>query len=327
MSALLAASVLTLAGHLIVNQIVLKLKAVISGEFYQLRKLLKFGIGMVSVSISALVLVNAERGIIAYLNSPKDLAHYNIAFTLNLMVSMFSGSLLQSMVPAFSQLQSPEKRGELNLLYSRGCRFSLLSIIPIVVLMASVARPAIYLYAGRDYLQYSTVPFYILLTGLCFNLFAYLPNAAILSAGKTNLLARLYWFEVLAYVPLVIILTYFFGIVGSAIAWAARVMLDSIGQFLLAQRFANVRFPALRLKLIYSILFIVVVALTTLFYFNDVSISGFLINAFVGATASALYIWFAYRNLLAADEKEWLKMKLSRFPFIFGLGSNIAKYG
>ena len=83
--------------------------------------------------------------------------------------------------------------------------------------MAVIARPLFRIWAGPEFEANSTVPFYILLAGLLFNMIAAIPHSLILSTGRTELLARLYWLQLLIYPLAAAVLIYYAGITGAAV--------------------------------------------------------------------------------------------------------------
>ncbi len=147
--------------------------------------------------------------------SVEALAYYSVAFTLASMTTMFSVAMIQSLIPAFSQLQADDKRAQLESLYSRGVRLNLIVLVPALVLLSIIAKPFFILWAGPDFGRESISPFHILLIGLVFNIPAYLPYAAIMASGPTDIFAKLYFAELVPYVILVSFLTWKFGANGA----------------------------------------------------------------------------------------------------------------
>jgi O-antigen/teichoic acid export membrane protein len=99
-----------------------------------------------------------------------------------------------------------------------------------------VAKPFFIAWAGPEFGVGSTVPFYVLLVGLSFNILAYVPHSVIVGLGRTDILAKVYWIELVVYAVLVWYLTSVFGIVGAAVAWSCRTVVDAIIQFTIAKK-------------------------------------------------------------------------------------------
>ena len=157
------------------------------------RLLSKFGGGLVISGIAAVLLLNLEKLVLTRMTSVESLAHYSVAFTFALMATLFSGSMLQSLIPAFSQLLAPEKRLQMESLFLRALRANVIGMLPVLTFLFVIARPLFTVWAGEDFGRESTLPFYILLGGLFFNVLAYVPVSLIMAYGRTDMLAKLYW--------------------------------------------------------------------------------------------------------------------------------------
>lgn len=128
-----------------------------------------------------------------------------------------------------------------------------------------------------------------------------------MALGKADMIAKLYWLELLPYLVIVILLTLNFGIVGAAAAWGIRVVIDGFFFFWLASRAFHVDLIMFDGRLISLfrcfLLFVPVIAMTLL----DFSII-WLLSIF--SVVSAVYILFVWRKVLRNDERTWLGKRL-----------------
>ncbi|MBX3295948.1 MAG: oligosaccharide flippase family protein [Acidobacteria bacterium] len=239
---LLAASLLNLLGHLMISRTLVKTLIGETIESPAVRPLLKFGGPLVVSLIAGFALVHGEKGVLAATVSSTALAHYSVAFTLASMTTLFSGAMIQSLIPAFSQMQAPEKREELQQLYSRLVRLLIIFSPLMMGTLALIAEDFFRLWAGEEFGRESTGPLLTLLVGLAFNLVAYMPHALLLSAGKTDVLAKVYWIQLPPFLVSVWFLSAWYGAVGAALAWSLRVGIDALVQFILARRFTGLWF-------------------------------------------------------------------------------------
>ena len=237
---LMLSALLTLAGHIFASSRLLPHLINLTLEIGTVRSLIKFGIAWVWATIAGMVLINAEKGILAGFASVEALAYYSVAFTLAGMMTMFSGAMTQSLIPAFSQLQRPGFESQFNSLYGRGIRFTVIWLVPTLVFLMLIAEPFISFWAGPHFASQSVTPFHILQVGLVFNVLAYFPHAAITSTGRTDIFAKLYWLELAPYLLMLWYLTARFGIIGAAAAWSLRVIADALIFFILGKRVAGV---------------------------------------------------------------------------------------
>ncbi len=233
---LLITSVLNLAGHLFVSHRLLRSLSSLSFDRLALRPLLRFGGALVASGIAGPLLTNAEKGILAATVSAEALAYYSVAFTLALMATMLSSAMIQSLIPAFSQLLSPRKRSQLQEIFTRSLALNVIGLVPTIVFLMVIARPFFTIWAGDDFGRESTLPFYLLLGGLFVNIPAYVPYSVLIALGKTDVIAKLYWSELLPYLILVFLLTSHYGIAGAAAAWSLRMVIDGLIFFWLAKK-------------------------------------------------------------------------------------------
>ncbi len=313
-TALLIANLANLAGHLIVSRHLLRDNLfVFSIDRTLFRPLFNYGRAYTAASIAGVILMYAEKAILTNSTSTTTLGYYSVGFTLASMLTVFSGSIVQSLLPAFSQLQTKDTSGHLSSLYSTGVRLNILWLIPAIVFLFIVAEPFIRLWFGEDFGRESTVPFYILLAGIAFNILAYLPYSSIMASGRIGVLAKLYWIEVLPYLLMAVILTQTFGIIGAAAAWSIRAIADSAVQFILAGRVANVRLNTGDLclnALLAMLVFVPVLVLSSL------SPDVLPLLAALYFVSLAVYLLLSWKVLLSALEREWI---LGRVKSLLGV--------
>ena len=304
---LMIAGFFTLAGHLYVSGRLLGKLFQLSINRNVIKPLLKFGGPLVISGIAAILLVNLEKVVLARVTSVKALAYYSIAYTLASMATMFSSAMVQSLVPAFSQLLRPEKKGELDKLFARSLKINIVGLLPLLVFLFIVAKPFFTIWAGEDFGRESSIPFYVLLFGLFFNVIAYIPHSVLMSSGRTDVFAKLYWVELIPYILLIGVLTYKFGAVGAAAAWSLRVIADAGAVIWFSKKFVGVSldiFDGKAYILLFLSLILIPPVLMVLFIGNY---SVWLL--FVAPVCVAFYFLTAWTYLLENEEKIWLNKK------------------
>lgn len=280
-------------------------------DLSQIRPLVKFGLGWILAGVAAMFLVNAEKFLLARYVSVKSLAYYSVAFTLANIATVFSNSMVQSLLPAFSQLIARANGQEIENLMSRAIRVSLIWLLPSVYIMVLFAKSFFYVWAGPEFAINSTLPFYALLVGLIFNVLAFVPHSAITAAGRTTTLAKLYWLELIVYAVVAFSLVSTLEVVGAAIAWTIRVVIDSLILVYLAMRFLPIT-PALIKQSGRGLLCgsVFVPGLLT-FWIFDPSVILTIVFVFLSICS---YIVLAWRYLLSSDERrfviEFFRLKL-----------------
>lgn len=304
---LMVASFLTLAGSLLVSGRLNRHLFQTSIEPDAVRPMLKFGAGLVGASIAGVVLVNAEKGILAAVVSAAALAYYSVAATIANLMTMFSNSMVQSLVPAFSQLQAADKQDHLNSLYSRAIRLTLIWLVPAVVFLTLVAKPFFAIWAGEDFARESTLPFYILLAGIAINIVAFVPYAVTMASGRTDVLAKIYWVELPFYVVVVLVLSLRYGVIGASIAWSLRVAIDAFIHFAVARRIAGVRYTQQTLVRFTIVSAVMLLPILVFLYYGQLN------AVVVGVAVAAIlaYTVLIYRKVLEREEAGWISNLIS----------------
>lgn len=272
-----------------------------------IRPLVKFGGGLVLGSLAAMLLVNFEKLALTQMISVSSLAHYSVAFTLANVAMLFSASMTQSLVPAFSQLLDPAKKAALNSLYEATIRMCIVWVFPFTLLLLVFAGPFFHFWAGEEFGRESTLPFHILLIGVGFNLLAFIQHSLITSSGRTGLIALIYWVELFFYVFISVALIYQFGIAGAAAAWSIRVAADAIVFMYLGRNLLGMSFEfrsQLRSFALPAIVLIVVGLLTML------RSNGLLFDFLLAAIGTLLYSILVWRLYLRSSEKDWIRSRV-----------------
>jgi O-antigen/teichoic acid export membrane protein len=306
---LMVASLLTLLVHFNVSTRLLPQLRGMSIDREMVRPMLKYGIALAVGGIAAVLLANLDRGVLPRMVSVQALAYYSVAFTLAGMLTMAANAMIQSLIPAFSQLQSDGDHSKFQALYSRGVRLILVWMIPAIVTLALIAKTFFTIWAGDDFAQHSVPIFQVLLVGLVFNVPAYIPYAAFLAAGRTDLFAKICFAELIPYIVLLVALTYYFGPIGAAAAWSIRMIGDSILLFGFARRSLGV---SLSITHVYGFLLGALVLLLPLvanFYFGDLLIAPLMVLM----SALVIYSVVLWKLVLETEEILWITGRLSRY--------------
>jgi O-antigen/teichoic acid export membrane protein len=308
---LLASAALTLAGHFFVSSRLLRELAGISIDRNIIKPLLKFGGALALSNVAGILLVNLEKAVLPRVASVESLAYYSVAFTLASMATLFSGAMTQSLLPAFSQLSTPEKKDELNGLFARTLRINIIGLVPAVTFLFVVAEPFFTVWAGEDFGRESTPLFYILLFGLFFNIIAYIPHASLVASGRADMLAKIYWLELTPYILAVAVLTNAFGAAGAAMAWSLRVIADAMIFIALSNKIVG-----LSLKIFggRGLLFGLSALALMLPVFAVGLINNYSIWLFILAPLClAGYAFTVWRFFMETEEKLWLSNKIYSF--------------
>ncbi len=308
---LLAASLLTLAGHVYISGRLQPKLFQLSIDRRSLRPMLKFGGAVVFLGMAGVVLFNAEKGLLARLVSVEALAFYSVGYTLAAMMIMLSSTLIQSLVPAFSQLTNEKNRSQLENLFARTIKLSLILLIPAAATLCFVVKDFFRIWAGEDFALNSTTPFYILILGLLFSVPGYVPYSLLMAVGRANTVAKLYWIEIIPYLLLVYFLTLLYGINGTAAAWSIRVAFDGIVFFVMTKNTFNIKTLMTSVGSGWMALGLVIY-LPTIFLSLSSKTDLSLFSFAVYSLASIAYLVILWKQILAAEEKNWILLGIGR---------------
>lgn len=275
----------------------------VSGEL--LKPLARFGGALVVSSIAAAVLANLEKLLLPRYASVQALAFYSVAFTLAYMLTQLPVAMLQSLVPAFSQLQVKSDRRDLELLYQRALRGMLYWALPGAIFICTVARPFFTLWAGPQFGRESTLPLYLLMGGVVCEIMAYVPYALLLTLGRTDIIARCQLSLIIPYLIGSAFLILRFGAAGAAVAWSLRAFASAILVSYFARRgtgFAFAPWPENKRGFFFAVVALALPAALAAFFTQSMTV-----RIGVAGAAVAVYGILILTRVLTADERAALQ--------------------
>ena len=211
------------------------LRSDIGIERAQVGQLLRFGGWMTVTNVLGPLMVYLDRFVIGASLSTTAVAYYATPYEVVTKLWIIPAAVVSSLFPAFATA----KGGDLSSapeLFSTGTRFVLLVLAPIVLALVTFAREGLEIWLGVDFAQHSTTVLQWLAVGVFLNSLGHSPFALIQGLGRPDLTAKLHALELPLYVLLLVWLLGEFGINGVAIAWVARVALDTVLLLTVAHR-------------------------------------------------------------------------------------------
>lgn len=193
-----------------------------------LRPLLGFG-GWVTVSnVVSPVLLYLERFILASVAGVAAVAYYTAPYEVVTRLLILPAGLAGALFPALSAAASGEdwmQRHER--LLGRPLRFLLLALAAPVVFLVACGGPVVGAWLGGTYAERSTTALAILAVGVLANGLAHIPYAYLLGRGRPDLPATFHLLELPLYAGAGWLLIGAYGVVGAALTWTLRVMVDA----------------------------------------------------------------------------------------------------
>jgi O-antigen/teichoic acid export membrane protein len=278
-----------------------QLKAGIHFDRHAIRPLLSFG-GWVTVSnVVGPLLVYVDRFLIGSILSIEAVSYYSAPYEFIMRLGIVPGSLIMTLFPTFSTLESGGDKKRARLLYGSSVKFVLLSMGVIIVPLIFFARKIISLWLGQAFVDRSTLVFQFLALGFLINALANVPFGYLQGIGRADITAKLHIIEVAFYFPLCYVFIKNWGINGAALAWLIRVSLDMALLFWASAKKGHMGYLILSESRVFLSAAAIFVYLCFTLILND---AGWGIFGFIALTAAfGLCIWlFAFGR----REKKWI---------------------
>jgi O-antigen/teichoic acid export membrane protein len=190
-----------------------------------LRQLTGFG-GWVTVSSLVTPLIGLmDRFIIGAFLSMSAVAYYATPYEVVTKLWIFPASLLSVMFPVFSAL-SVRAGAEIRELSIRATNYLVLAVSPIVAILVCFPGELLDLWIGADFAIQSAPVARWLAVGVFINVLAQVPFAGLQGIGKADVPAKLQLIQLPFYAAVMAYLASVMGIVGVAIAWTLRAIVD-----------------------------------------------------------------------------------------------------
>lgn len=195
--------------------------------------LIRLGGWMTVTNIVGPVMVYMDRFLIGSVVSITAVAYYVTPYEVVTKLWLLPGALVGVLFPAFSISVGSDQARAAGL-YWRGVKYTFIGLFPLTLVIVTFAREGLGLWLGAEFAENSTRVLQWLAVGVFFNSLAYIPFALVQSAGRSDLTAKLHLIELPVYLLALWWLLEVWGVVGAAIAWSGRVVLDTIALFILA---------------------------------------------------------------------------------------------
>lgn len=268
--------------------------------FHWAKKLLGFGAWLTISNFISPIMVYMDRFILGAILTMSAVAYYTTPYEMVSRLGIISGGFMGVMFPAFSVYSLKDEK-KLTALHQKSIRYLLLALIPLVTFLILTAEPLLYYWLGSEFAENSTLVLQILAAGVLINCIAMVPSTLIQAVGRPDIRAKLHMAELPVYLVMIWFFAHYMGVVGVALAWLLRVVID--GGFLLffCNRLVsfmnpNNRGTLYRQLLLYTTVFIF---LAVLFFL----IEGRVMVLAFGSFAALLSFYLIWSRTLKQDER------------------------
>ena len=189
-----------------------------------LRELLAYGGWVMVTNLVSPILASADQFVIASRLGATAVAHYSIAFSLAARVLIIPGAFVQTLFPVMSRLEGVDA-GELA---RRAGAAMMMVMTTISVPLILVTGPFLGWWLGAKIAAPVTPVAQVLLVSTWINGLAYIPFSLLQAQGRPRRVAQFHVIEVVPFLVALFVGIHFLGLIGAALAWAARVALDAV---------------------------------------------------------------------------------------------------
>jgi O-antigen/teichoic acid export membrane protein len=209
-------------------------------DWKRLRSLISFG-GWVAVSgVVSPMLVYFDRFALGARSGLTAVGYYTAPYEGITRLLMIPNSLITALFPLLTGLGVVAAAGRIDRLFASSMR-ALLVMMSIPAAIALFFAPVILnIWMGPEYAAQGALALRILSVGVFINAIAHVPYTFLEASGRPDVPAKFHVLELVIHVPVAWYLVGAYGITGAAIAWTARVTLDTTLLLLAANRIVPV---------------------------------------------------------------------------------------
>jgi O-antigen/teichoic acid export membrane protein len=263
--------------------------------------MIRFGSWVSGAAFLGSLLLYFDQWLIGFLIGIASLPYYAVPMNLLSRLAIFPLSLTSTLFPAFSAMQLREEWGRVEEYFIRAHRYVLVIITPLLFILFVWSAELLRLWVGADFAAQATLPLQILVIGCGIGLLAPLSGALLDAYGRPDLLVKLYAIELPLNVILVIILTNRFGIVGAALSYTLRTVVETLALWVLVYRSLPFSHPRRLLAFLPRLIVLTAAIAGAAYLLWDARIDS---EAAIVGTVAALVVYAAFALLLMLDRQD-----------------------
>lgn len=184
-------------------------------ELSSMTDMLKYAAPLGLATMMGSLMLQLDKIIVSWMCTPEEFANYvNGAIEIPL-IGVITGSISTVLLSDMSTLCFQNKENEAIQLFKKATQYSASILLPVMAFLALTAKPFIVTLFSEKYLE-SIVPFMIFLLIIPIRTVMY--GSALMAIGKSNIILYRSFFDLLINMVLSIVLIYFVGYLGAAIA-------------------------------------------------------------------------------------------------------------
>ena len=188
----------------------------------QLKSVWKFAAGMSISSVLWVVLSQLDKIILIKMLPLQMFGYYSVASAVAAATSYLSTPLFTTFLPRYTQLYALGDAGRLRETYRISNRLNALVLVPTITLLALFSQAALLVWTRNPVIaKQAHLILSLLVIGYGFNQIASLPYALQVASGWVKLGVYTNGVAVIVIIPMLVVATHFFGVIGAAAVWIA----------------------------------------------------------------------------------------------------------
>lgn len=281
------------------------------------KELLGFGGWLTVTNIVGPLMTYMDRFIIGGILSMAAVAYYVTPYDFVARLAVIPGSLMGVMFPALSASFVIDMN-RFTFLYDKSVTYILCAMTPIVLVLTVIAHPFLNVWLGKEFAEQSTLVIQLLSIGTLVNSIGQVSYCAIQAMGRPDITAKMHLLELPIYLGMIWVLAMNMGIVGAAVAWLVRVVIDAAVLYRLAYQMMPVK-GIQSIKLIRST-FTITMTLIISIYITSL-LSGFISHVVFLCCYLLVALSFFWHCLLNRDDK--MKIMVLKNKLINGVAHEV----
>jgi O-antigen/teichoic acid export membrane protein len=187
-------------------------------------QLLSYGAWMSVTSLAQPLLETADRLMIGHALGPQAVTYYQVPFNLAARVRLFPTVIVRTLFPRISAIDAASGAA----LASSAIRGLAAALTPMMVFGIFIMHPFLSLWMGQEFASRAASVGETILVGIWINCHASIAASYLQATGRPGIVARFQAYEMLPFFVLLWWMLQHFGVVGAALAWSARCLLDGV---------------------------------------------------------------------------------------------------
>lgn len=192
------------------------------------KQLFQFGGWMTLSNIISPLMVVADRFIIANVLGAAVVAYYTIPAEFMIRLLVLPAAITITLFPIFSKDLAERNFTVAIALYKKSMKIIFMMMGATATCIFIGAKTGIEMWLGPEFAEKSSTVASVLAVGILFNSMAQIPHAYIQASGDARSTALIHLFESVLYIPALFLLMQLHGILGAAMAWMLRALLDLV---------------------------------------------------------------------------------------------------